>query len=337
MKKFYPLLFVAFYGTAGAQLSQSTHAPANGETYSMWDCGTNANPGSSGTNVTWNFAGLTTNSTAVSNFSAVTTTNGNYPNANVTVSSSASNVSHYKSTSSNLQYYGGNISVGSSVAGTLTYTDAAIEAVYPFSLNTVTTAPISGTVQVTIPFPLGGTFTGTSKATLDGVGTLLLPGGGSYNNVFRVVTSQTINISAGASALVVKESYNYYAPGIKAPVVSILTATATPQGGAASTQTIVSRNTNALGVTSTTTSVREAAADLVQVYPNPANDVFAVRTGSEKSMVFTLTDITGKIVSTQMVTGSALINTASLPEGIYIYSLASDGNKVSTGKLTVAH
>ncbi len=349
MKKLYILISTAiFSANANAQLTQANHAPADGDTYSMWDFGTTANPGAAGNGVVWDFSSISTNSSTVLNYTAATTTNTNYPNANVTVAASASNVSHYDAGSAGLMYYGGNISVGTAVAGTMTYTDAAVEAVYPMSLNTSSTAPISGTVQVTVPLSAAGSFTGNSHTIADGSGTLILPGGGTYSNVLRVVTSQTIDITAGSApftttASVTMSSFNFYTPGIKAPVVSIFTATAAMMGGAPSSQTLAMRNTTALGTTTTNTTTttgvqNEPVAAQTQLFPNPANEQVTVISASASPLILELTDISGKKVFTQKFTGSAVINTSNFTAGIYLYTVKNTGGeKQSAGRLTVVH
>lgn len=78
---------------------------------------------------------------------------------------------------------------------------------------------------------------------------------------------------------------------------------------------------------------------LVSLSPNPANDLLNVKVSLERTsnVVATLTDVTGRVVSTLysglMTAGknSVSINTNDLSAGIYFINVkAADGNMVST-------
>jgi hypothetical protein len=339
MKRFLPALAILLSHPVFCQytLTQTNHAPANGDTYEMFT-GTVAVPGPAGANVVWDFSGLVT-STAVSGYTAVTTTNANYPNANVTVNGPASENAHYKSTAGELMFYGGNINAGT-ISGTMTYTNPAVEAKYPMSLNTTSTAPTSGSMQVTSP-PIAATFTGTSHVIADGTGTIILPGGGTYTDVIRVVASQSFVANAGfVSANIERHLYNYYAPTIKAPVVSVALISATVTGSGASTNTIVMRNKNAPGVIPTVTvGISETGADAgIIVSPNPTADriIFSNVSDASKLRMF---DLTGKqVAATAVHSAACVVDAAELPAGVYIYTAEDEqGNIVGTGKVVVTH
>lgn len=78
--------------------------------------------------------------------------------------------------------------------------------------------------------------------------------------------------------------------------------------------------------------------------PNPATNSFyiPVTVNSERDVIYTLTDITGRVVDTKTIhvksgsTTRITSNTAALANGLYVYSVSSNGT-VTTGKVSVAH
>jgi hypothetical protein len=334
--------------TMNAQLTEANHAPANGDTYVMWQCDSVA-PGAAGTNMVWNFASLVTHSSIVRTTNASTVVNASYPAATVSLTTVPNNLySYFKSTTGNLNYYGGNISVGSGlsvIAAVLNYTAPALFATYPMSLGTTSSTPISGSLNVSSPIPASGTFTGTSSVIADGTGTLILPGTTStYTNVIRVVSSQTINFTTGiASGSLNQVLYEYYAAGTKAPILSISTATGSAISISA-TQTIVTRNKNSVGISTQTVSTvgitnNEALAlTNLNVYPNPSSSLVNFYTTHPEAQSVLVYDITGKQVEKlNLISNRAKLDVSSYNKGLYIYSLVSDNGKVlKSGKLTVS-
>jgi hypothetical protein len=76
---------------------------------------------------------------------------------------------------------------------------------------------------------------------------------------------------------------------------------------------------------------------LGQNYPNPAKEKTFVNVefnSSEASI--TISNILGEVISVQKVphSGTYILDVTDIPEGIYFYTLAADGQKV-TKKLTV--
>ncbi len=80
----------------------------------------------------------------------------------------------------------------------------------------------------------------------------------------------------------------------------------------------------------------------VKAYPNPASDVvtiaYSLATTSDISV--SLTNTMGQVVATQKVAGtskgSVQFNTSALPEGVYFYTVNSNGT-LNTGRIVVAH
>jgi hypothetical protein len=341
MKKIYLLAFsIASFLGVNAQntLTQTNHAPANGDMYQMYHCDSvNTVPGGSGANVTWNFSTLATYSNLVSSYTAQSVSGSpTYPSANVAVASAMNNTSYYASSSGNLLYYGGNIAVGT-VAGSLTYTAPAVNASYPMSLNTTSSSPISGTVNVTSPISTSGSFTGTSMVVADGTGTLMVPGGGVYPDVIRVKTTQTINISAATTATVYQVNYDYYANGTKAPIVSIMTATAAVNLAGTSTSTVVLRNKTAVppppvGIPGISNNSNFA------VYPNPASSSVNFVMDNQEAKQVHIYDVTGKLIEKQSLSdGKLKLDVSGYTRGLYLYTITNSADqKIKSGRFTVS-
>ena len=326
--------------TMQAQLTQANHAPTAGDTYQMYQCDSlNINPGANGANANWNFASINTRSSVVQNYSATTSANISFPNASVTVSSGSNNVGFYSSDANKLSYYGGTVTVGGTLVA-MAYTSAAIQAVYPMSLNTSTTNLIGGSLSA---LGLPATFTGTSSVILDGTGTLTLPGtNATFNSASRVVNSQTINFNAGfVTGVVTEVNFDYYVSGIKAPAFSIITSTLNASIGGVTTQTVVYRNKNATVTNTTTVGMKEnkGVEALVSVYPNPCNAALNFKSSQLNNATVQILDLTGKVVDQINVQGDKLnLSTQNYANGLYFYKIQSaEGTQVQSGRFTVSH
>jgi hypothetical protein len=85
--------------------------------------------------------------------------------------------------------------------------------------------------------------------------------------------------------------------------------------------------------------VQNVTENTLKVYPNPANDEVSFTFSSTPSAdtKITLTNMLGQVITTQHVTNSnTVISTSTLAEGVYIYSVQSNGT-VNTGRIVVAH
>lgn len=81
-------------------------------------------------------------------------------------------------------------------------------------------------------------------------------------------------------------------------------------------------------------AVAEIVSDQVQVdvYPNPGNNDFNIRTALTDSHV-ELYDMTGRLVSKREISGAVTtIDTECLSSGIYLWKVISGGNKAESGK-----
>ncbi|MDI1356256.1 MAG: T9SS type A sorting domain-containing protein [bacterium] len=339
MKRIYPVVLTLITAMSlQAQLTQSNHAPAAGDQYTTLDCGATG-PGASGAGTVWNFSSVPTLTNAALLHSGVSVSSATYANATVAMGTSVTDISYYKSSANDLLYYGGNLPIaGYSVS--INYTTApAVYASYPMTMGTTSTAVIGGSINVTVPTTAAGPFTGTCRVIADGTGTLILPGGVTYTNVLRVLTSQTISATIILPVTVNQETYNYYAPTIKAPIFTIASTTLTSFSGP-STQTMVTRNKDAVGTATNTTGILENSAvkNTFSVYPNPSTTFVTILAHGADAAQALIYDVTGKMVDRASFTdGKAKLDVSEYNKGLYFFTvIASDNSKLGGGKITVS-
>lgn len=335
MKK---LLFAALILTTGAlsaqTLTQANHSYTVGVVYSTIPCNTvGITPGSTGAGSTWNFSSVTTVPTGSINYVSSVNTNTAYASADIVVDGGTNNKSYYKSTSTDMKYYGGDVSVnGTNV--TLVYSSPAVYATYPMSLSTTNTGAISGSGVV---MGNAATFSGNCSINADATGTITLPSGLSYTNTIRVVTSQTIVTSplpfVGA-ATINMVNYDFYDPSTTytASLFSIQTSTLS-SGAGTSTQTFVTT------IKDNNTSIKNNSTEeiTVSVFPNPSVSSVNFETKHTDAFQVIMFDLTGKQIASEiMVNGKANADVSTLSNGTYLYTITdASKNSIAKGKFTV--
>ena len=330
MKKTILSLFTIIGLSVSAQtLTQANHSYISGDLYATYPCGTvGVSAGSSGAGAVWNYASVTQNTTTPTNYTASVNTNTTYALADIKYDGGTNNKAYYKSTATDLKYYGGDLSINGNGV-TLGYSSPAIYAIYPMSLNSTTTTPISGSAVV-----LGNnaTFSGQCTILADATGTMSLPSGNTYSNTIRVKSVQTITTSAlpfVGVATITLENYDYYDPSttliFKAPLFTISTSTLSTPVGGTSTQTFVTTlKDNNVGIYESQKSAIE-----LSVFPNPASNFINFSTTSMEATKVIALDITGKVVITEtMEMGKAKMNLSNLSSGVYIYHVLDKNNQV---------
>ena len=335
MKKIYLAFFTLLTGLSlNAQLTDANHSPVAGEVFSTYQCDSlGVTPGASGASTLWNFATITTHSSVVNNYTAAVNSNTLYPSPGVSVASALSNMSYYKASLSDLRYWGGNITVGG-VAASLVYSTSAITAVYPMNFNSTGSSITSGSISIPAVSQTG-TFTGNSEALADGTGTLVIPTG-TFNNVIRVVTSQTINFNVQLGAGTVNQkNYEYFNVGTKEALFTITTSTITAPLVGTSTQTLITRTKPV------TVGIKENKQALIElsVYPNPSSTTVNFVTESAEAKQILVYDVTGKLVEKQNFTdGKLKLDVSGYSAGLFMYTVIGNNNQtLKTGKVTVSH
>lgn len=339
MKKlFTTLLFIGGLHISRAQLTQANHAPANGDLYDTWQCdSTSVGLIGSGAGVNWNYSSIATRSSIVTSYSATTAANAAYPQANVFLSAGPSLNGYYKSSAANLEYYGGNVLVGN-VAAALTYSAPLVSAVYPMSLNSTTTSVTGGTINITSPLAVSGSFTGTSQIFVDASGTLTLPGAATYTDVLRVMTSQTVDfVTFVGSGTLLAVNYEYFGGGIKSSLFTISTSTAITSLGTF-TQTLVTRYKTP---SSLPNAISENGVDAYHytVSPNPGKDFIVFSTDNTEASEVVIRDISGKTIANfGLENGTYSLNLQEYTKGIYFYSInTAEGKSLRTGKMLITN
>lgn len=334
MKKIILSLFTFFGLAATAQtITEGSHAPMNGDPlYSTYQCdSTGINPGAAGAGQSWNFSAYTPHLSTIKTFTTLTSTNAAYNPADVSVSSGSNNTNYYRSATTKLNYYGGDITVAN-VNLNIKYATPAVVMLYPMSLNSATTTATSGTVVSAFT----GTFTGNCSVIADASGTLTLPAK-TFSNVLRVVTSQTLSAPSLFNTLVTLVNYDYYCTTdtIKAPIFSINTSTISSSVGGTSTQTTTSilKDYDMVGV-----KENQKTAIELTVFPNPTSSFVNFSTQSLEATKVNAIDMTGKIVATEvMEMGKAKMNISHLAAGVYMYQVTNKNNQtLATGKFNVS-
>ncbi len=339
MKKILLSLSILFSLGANAQLTQANHAPTVGFSYDLFQCDTTGVTGGAiGAGAVWNFTAIATSTAPLASYVTAVASNTTYPAADVSVSASASDIAYFKSTATDLKYYGGDVSFGIA-NGTLIYTNPAVYATYPMALNTTTTSTPSGSVIV---FGNTGVIGGTVTAIADGTGTLNLDAPGaaagttlkSFTNVTRVKTNETllgnVNVGIPITYTITRVNYDYYdVTASRAALLSIsnntvvLTAITGPTTNIVKTVT-VQRDYNIVSINES----QKASIEL-SVYPNPAATVINFATISTEATKVIAFDVTGKIVATEVLEmGKARMNLINLSSGMYIYHVVDKNNRV---------
>ena len=333
MKKIYLAFFTILTGLSiNAQtLTQANHAPVSGDQYSNFQCDSTAIlPGASGTGVTWNYSTLVIHTGIANNYSTSVSTSTSYPAADIAVYSSTANINYFKSSATDLNFYGGNINIGA-VNATLNYTSPAIYAKYPMSLATTGTSNIGGTIAA---FSNNGSFSGNSSVVADGTGTLVLPAR-TFTNVMRVVTTQTINFTVILPGTALQVTYDYYSGSLKTPVFSIVSSTLTSSlGNSNQSYVYVAKNYSTVGVKENKQTLIELA-----VYPNPSSSNLNFVTESNEAKQVLIYDITGKLVEKQnFIDGKLKLDVSNYNTGLYMYTVIGNANQtLKSGKVTVSH
>lgn len=333
-KTLFSIITLLSVSLSAQTLTQANNAPAANESFSRYQCdSTGVTLGASGTNKLWDFSALATHTTIVTDYAVRSNTNTTYNPADVTVSVAQNgDKSYYKSSATDLKYYGGNFLAGNfSVA--LTYSNPAVMAIYSMTYNTANSNTITGSMTVNSSFT--GTFTGTAGLFADGTGTLVLPSK-TFTDVIKVTTSQVINANISNNTVdVIQLTVNYYSvSNPKAAILTIATSTMVSLVGGTNTQTIVTvlKDYTSVGINET-----EKETIAVTMFPNPANQVANFSTTHNNAFKVTAYDVTGKLVATTVFENNlAKLNVQHLTPGIYLYTVTDKNNQaLKTGKFTI--
>jgi len=344
MKKIYLSIFtivIAFTASAQLSLTKAFNEPVLGNvnTKKGYDS-VGVVPKNTGASQTWNFSTLVTNTvTDVATYTTVASTPSasSFPLATIAEGDGTGAYNYWRSTSTQFELLGNDDGAG----GLVTFTNAAIAAVWPINMGYSNNDTYGGPVNVA---SMSGAANGSISTNGTGTGTVILPGSISLANCLQVRMSNSLNIQVGtfpsSFTLDVRSmEYQYYSGTQKFPVLTVnyQTETATTILGTTVTAIADIRINNAV-----LTGITDMNFDAVNynVYPNPATDAVTINLTNDKTenvSVIVMNNL-GQVVKSvdlgNAVEVKHLMNTADLASGIY-HVKTTIGDKSSTKKLII--
>lgn len=294
---------------------------------------TTAVPRNTGTNQTWNFTSLATSTVAQTTYSYVAPasvpSSTAYAGCTI-VRTDGTNNEFFKSTTTQYELLG---SKQSSV--TLTFTNSAVNAVWPIAYGYTNTDTYSGTAKITTTITLNGPVNGNVSTSASGTGTVQLPNGITLNNCLQVtsnllgVASFSIPFIGSLTATLQTTSYQYYNSAFKYPVLTVnTTAINTPTAALNSVNTTVSVNDDVFA------GINEFTLEnSVTVYPNPSTDFINVSFNNNEATQIEIYNQLGQVLITENVSQNLKqIDISGLNSGVY-FLRATVGNKTAVKKL----
>jgi len=206
-----------------------------------------------------------------------------------------------------------------------------------FSLNGTLTDSYSGTLSNNMLTPTGPIpCTGSIVSTIDGQGTLKLPGANNYSNVLRhkVIENSigTLNVfGMSVTTNVIRTQYDYYntTSGNNLPIFSHTNIVISAPGFNKTVNLVLSAiQPGASQVTST--PVIELDRNKFSVYPNPSEGKITINGEFSSTASIEVTDYSGRLVSTLTdVKNGMEIDLTSVEKGMYLIVVTDNGLKTS--------
>jgi len=304
------VLLTALSAQAQPTLTFATNAPLPGTTYTL-NYGPYIAPGASGANASWDFTGLTTDSSAVLQLvdPATTPYASSFPDA--TVAETGTDATMYFTADAFGVELAGSVSDDLVIA----YSNKASYLPYPCTYQTSWTDDLAATFDAD-----GFVFerTGTVNGEVDGYGTLTWPGG-TVTDVLRVHWQESFQDSGFFLIEGVNDGYLYYVAGTSYPLIQVVNASVTLFGN---TETV--QFTQWLGGLTTAIADPVVSTNAPLIFPNPATDRFTITDDGEEWSSVALVDATGRTVhALGNRTGRVTLEVADLPRGLYLLELVN--------------
>ncbi len=342
MKKIYfsilSVLIFANISKAQLTLTKSFNEPTLGDyNVSQRFDSTAALNNNFGPNTLWDFSTLTTNTAVItSSYVAVAGTPSAtvYSNASFAEYDGNAGYTYWKAATSpttQLELLG---TIQPSISINLN-ANSAIASIWPIAYLYNKTDAFTGTVSVQTPTAnLTGNVSGNVHTLGSGTGTVVLPGGLTFNNVLQVTSTQTINASLAfgfVTATIVSTSYQYYHASQKYPIISV-NYQATSGAFTANSGTIRINSSVFVGI-------NEASQNFnFSLSPNPANDKLNIVLSNKKAENVSVKIINniGQLVKTAELGNATDINSqidvSNLNSGVYFVK-TTIGSATSSKKL----
>ncbi|MBA2611502.1 MAG: T9SS type A sorting domain-containing protein [Bacteroidetes bacterium] len=289
-------------------------------------------PKSTGTNQLWNFSAYPQNANVLNTtFTTVSTApNGaNYIGATIVEMDGAGANSYYKSTASTYELVG-----AENTSLSYNYTNTAMGWAWPTAYGYTNTDTYSGSAATSSS--VTGTAIGSNTVNASGTGTLILPGGITFNNVLQLTIRNTFTLNYASSTFVLNINavdYDYFAGAQKLPIFTVSYSSVTGSSSSSSAKIRV----NNLALTGLNDHNFDAA---FAIFPNPAKDHFSIKLSNPSQLTCNIEIINSigqkvqliKLGSDAEISGN--INIADFATGIYTVKTTL-GSRISCRKLVV--
>ena len=331
----HPLLLATLLtGSAFAQTvtMEQSNEPAIGDTKTMYACDSLTDPlaSTTGSGVTWDYSNVIgANSTKIIEIidPATSAYSSAYPTSTKGFSIQGSLTNFYNSTATERVSQGFVFEEPSLGVFVATFeTDEQKTVTYPFSNGSTLNDAFAGSLQFTFNgMAQNPTCTGTSYASIDGQGTLLLPSGNTFTDVIRYKIVDTVftqvNFIVPIDVIFVRTQYEYY--DLTNDVLPLFTYTYVNINQAGSSTPLATQTAILSSVQPTEmASLSEVSSLEFSIAPNPATDQFIVKTKGTQPNSLTISDLSGRILKTvSELTNGQSISIADLPAGTYIVKL----------------
>lgn len=271
-------------------------------------------PGTTGSNLTWDFSNL--NLTG-SNFSVTyldPSSTGNsslFPEANIAKYYSANQIEYYKKNNDSLNFYGD----ATTGVGVRYYHNSRLNLKVPMNFGESFSDDFAS--NFINGSGLSVTRTGTVQSTFDGYGTLVLPNI-TIPNCMRIKTARYVHDIQGSTVNNTYDTlYHWYAPNVRDYIIYYYSKTIS------GTNYAFGNVRNYLDINSI--SELNNGDNLIDIYPNPTSETLTISLPENAATSdCILVDNTGKEVRRFSVSGGEnLVNISGLKNGIYLIQIDS--------------
>lgn len=283
-------------------------------------------PGDGGADVTWDFSEAVLNGgTDIREVvdAATSTYGADFPDANIATVTNDTSFTYYFISSAMLSYYG-----TETPSLKQSFDEPADLVDFPVTYNDTKTDDCSGSATV---LGFDATLTGSSNMVADGYGTVILPGGATYDNVLRIRLD--IDITGEVTGFPITAEINstiYYwlMEGITGPVIQYTSAATAISGFPTTPAIFIDVNDALLDDISTLHSIS------FSVQPTLAHDIIQI--SSEQHGIVSMYTMTGEKVYCGESDAHSTIDVKNLYAGNYIVKLQTE-NGSATKMITVSH
>ena len=311
---------------------EQANEPTIGNTKTMYVCDSLTDPlaSTTGSGVTWDYSNVVgANSTKIIEIidPATSAYSSAYPTSTKGFSIQGSLTNFYNSTATERVSQGFVFEEPSLGVFVATFeTDEQKTVSYPFAYGSTLNDAFAGSLQFTFNgVAQNPTCTGSSYASIDGEGTLLLPSGNSFSNVIRYKIVDTVFTQVAfivpIDVIFVRTQYEYY--DLTNDVLPLFTYTYVNINQAGSSTPLATQTAILSSVQPTAmASVFDITSNEFSISPNPTTDQFVLKMKANETHSLTISDLSGRAVkSIDDLSNGQAVSVAGLPSGTYIVKL----------------